>query len=132
MRKPASSILLPSAFAASGATVAQHSTTPPFVIRARQPLSPSSTCSVCAALMTKTTTASRSAGRASGEATALPPSATKAARVSSRNSQPITSCPFFSRFRAAPIPMLPRPMTPTFIAALHHALPGSMTPGDTI
>ena len=81
IRKPASAMRLPSARAASGATVAQHRITVPGRSLARQPLSPNSTASVCAALMTNTTTASMSAGSSAGDPTAAPPAAANSARA---------------------------------------------------
>ncbi len=100
----------------SGATVVQHSTTVPRASRPAQPCAPNSTSSVCAAFTTNTTTASRSAGNSSGRATALPPSAANAARAASRGSQPTTACPSRHRFSAAPMPIVPKPITATFIA----------------
>ena len=91
IRKPAASIFASSARAASGATVAQHSTTAPFASFARQPLAPNSTSSVCAAFTTNTTTAS-SIARADppARATAAPPAACNSGARASRTSQPVT------------------------------------------
>ena len=111
--RPASVSFASSVRAASGATVVQHSTTAPGVRRARQPASPNSTSFAWAALTTNTTRASSPSGRSAAAATAVPPAAVSSARPASRNSQPDTSWPACTRLSAAPIPIEPRPITPT-------------------
>ena len=99
----------------SGATVALAITTDPARIAPAAPPSPSSTPSVCCAFTTSVSTTSQAAPSSAGVAQATPPSAAKAANTSRRTSQAWVRNPARSSDRATPMPIAPRPMTPTFL-----------------
>ncbi len=117
IRSPASVRRCSNPRAASGATVVEQITTAPCGSRVAQPCAPNSTSWSCAAFTTRISSASRSSGSASGRSTAAPPAAASASRAAGRRSQPVTWWPLRTRFIAAPMPMVPSPITPIFIRA---------------
>jgi hypothetical protein len=58
------------------------------------------------------------AGKSLAFATAAPPAALNSSRAAARGSQPVTSTPACKRLSAAPMPMLPNPITPTRISKI--------------
>jgi hypothetical protein len=52
------------------------------------------------------------AGKSLAFATAAPPAALNSSRAAARGSQPVTSSPARKALSAAPMPMLPKPITP--------------------
>ncbi|MNS75281.1 hypothetical protein D3C72_1087890 [compost metagenome] len=113
-RSPMAARRAPRASANSGATVAQAITTLPGARLAAAPCSPNSTASVCCALTTTISIACTCAASAAGDCAAWAPWPASACTVSARTSQACTSKPARSNDCAMPMPMAPRPITPTF------------------
>ncbi len=121
MRMPLACSRSPRSVANSGATVLLAMTTEPLAKVPAAPSLPNRTSLVWSAFTTSMTTTSAWRPTAAGLAAATPPSSANAFATSGRTSQACTSKPFLSSVRATPMPIDPKPITPTacfFLAAI--------------
>ncbi len=96
-----------------GSTVEHITNTLPGRIASATPPLPNSTSSVCAALTTTDTTTSQARASAAALALAVPPSRANVSATPGRTSNTCTSKPARRSDCAMPLPMAPRPITPT-------------------